>query len=69
MAHFLKLSDSQKGIALMLLGILMFLYALNIFARWLNPIVAIGGVVIAVMGFAKLGGVEYLRRLLKKNIK
>ncbi len=66
--HF-QLSDTQKGIALMVLGTLMFFYALNIFARWLNPIVAVSGVILVLVGFAKLGGVEYLRKLIKKNIK
>ena len=69
MAQYLKLSDSQKGIALMVLGILMVLYALNIFAKWLNPIVVISGITLIVMGFSKVGGVEYFQKLLKKNLK
>ena len=69
MAQQFRLTDFQKGIALMLLGALMFLYALNVFARWLNPIVAISGIIFVVMGFYKVGGVDYLTKLIKKNVK
>ncbi len=60
------LTEDQKAIVYMVVGVLILMYAFNFFERWLNTLVILGAVGLIVYGFVKIGGFEYIRRLISK---
>lgn len=65
----LHLNENQKGYVYITLGIIVLLYAFGFFQTWLNTLVIVGGILLAVYGFIKIGGVEKIRSLISKGSK
>lgn len=63
------LTKKQKGIVLMISGVVVLLYAFNFFQQWLNILVICGGFAMIIYGFSKVGGFEKLRELKKRQKK
>lgn len=62
-----SLNDMQKGIVCIIFGILILLYALNFFQKWLNVVVVGGAVFLLVYGFMKIGGIEKIKELFHRK--
>jgi len=62
-------TNTQKGIFYFVGGVLILLYAFNIFQEWLNFLVICLGFFMVGYGFYKLGGVEKIQQLVKKTKK
>jgi hypothetical protein len=60
------ISEKQRGIMWMLGGLLILLYAFNLFAQSLNLLVILAGITMIGYGFIKLHGIEYVKKLFKK---
>lgn len=60
------LTEDQKAIIYMAAGVLILLYAFNFFERWLNGLVILGALGLFGYGFVKIGGLDYIRRLISK---
>lgn len=61
------LKSEHKGYLLILSGILILLYAFNFFAKWLNAIVIIVGILLVVYGFLKIDGVQRIQRIFRRR--
>lgn len=68
MPHFnIRLSETQKGLLYMLLGILILLYAFNFFQKWLSTFVILAGFALVFYGFIKIDGVRKIQSLFGKK--
>lgn len=64
-----KLNSSPllEGILYIIGGVLILLYAFNFFQQWLNTLVIIGGFLLIIGGFIKLGGLEKVKQWTRKK--
>lgn len=71
MANFTKfeLTENQKGIVYIVVGIVVLLYAFNFFQAWLNTLVVVAGILLTGYGFMKIGGIERIKALISKTKK
>jgi hypothetical protein len=67
MAKRFELSENQKGIVYIVVGLIVLLYAFNFFQQWLNTLVILGGIALIAYGFIKIGGIERVRELFSKK--
>lgn len=60
-------TEFQQGVFLLVAGVFVLLYAFNFFQQWLNVMVITGGFIMVLYGFIKVGGIELLKKFVKKN--
>ncbi len=63
---FNKLDQTTQGIIIFVLGVVLLLYALNIFQRWFNVIFIITAIVLIAIGSMKLELPEKIRKFVRK---
>ncbi len=59
-------TDVQRGLMWLVGGLVILLYAFNLFQQSLNFLVIIGGSTMAGYGFVQMGGVHRLQGLLNR---
>lgn len=61
------LNETQRGIIWIVSGIVVLLYAFNLFAQSLNFLVILGGVTMVGYGFIKMGGIERFQKMINRS--
>ena len=60
------LSDTHKGILLMVAGIILILHTLGIIQKGLSILIILAAVYMIIVGFIKMDGYYLIQRLMKK---
>ena len=60
-------TETQRGLMLMVGGLLVLLYAFNLFTQSLNLLVILSGITMVGYGFMKIGGIEKIKQLINQK--
>lgn len=66
MINFQKLDNTSQGIILLVLGVILLLYTLNVFTRWFNIILVLCGLAMVLIGSLKLDLPSRLKKMIRK---